>query len=286
MIHVEIDMQSGFCFGVVRAIDMAEAQLKNNLNLSSLGQMVHNAEEVSRLENLGMKTISVSDLEKDSNDCVLVRAHGEPPETYAEISRLGKTLVDATCPIVLRLQKQVKNCYLEHPEAQIVIYGKPGHAEVIGLLGQTEGNAIVITHKEDISQLNVNAPVYMFSQTTMPLDGFAKIRKLIESHVNKPVEVFDTICRKVSNRVPLIHEFAQNYDVCIFVAGKNSSNGQMLFNVAKKANPNTYFVSTLSDIDVNWFVDEISVGICGATSTPMWQMKNVRDFIEQLYVNK
>lgn len=283
MIHVHIDTHSGFCFGVVRAIEIAEQQLEQHGQLSSLGHIVHNSEEVARLEQNGMATINANQLDSDSAQNVLIRAHGEPPSTYRKIEKLGKTLVDATCPIVLRLQKKVKKYYEENQHAQIVIYGKPGHAEVIGLVGQTDGRAFVVTCEADVQQLDKNKPVFMFSQTTMPIDGYAVMQDVLRNYINAPIEVFDTICRKVSNRVPLIREFAQQHDVCVFVAGKSSSNGKMLFNVARDANSKTYFVSNVAEICDEWFSDGMKVGVCGATSTPMWQMENVRRYIESLY---
>jgi 4-hydroxy-3-methylbut-2-enyl diphosphate reductase len=282
MIRVTIDPKSGFCFGVVRAIEMAEKYLKKGEDISSIGEMVHNAEEVHRLEDMGMKTISCADLDHEQSANVLIRAHGEPPSTYQTIKDKELNLVDATCPIVLKLQEKVRKFYLNHPESQIVIYGKEGHAEVIGLVGQTEGTAFVMSDSEDIVKLNPEKPVVMFSQTTMPLEGFYELKHELEAYINNEVTVFDTICRKVSHRVPEIHEFAGEQDVCIFVSGKNSSNGRMLYNVAKKSNPNTYFVSNADEINPDWFKDEMQVGICGATSTPQWLMEEVKKRIEGL----
>lgn len=282
MIHVTIDSKSGFCFGVVRAIEMAEKHLADGEDLSSIGEMVHNAEEVHRLEDMGMKTISCADIDNEQKSSALIRAHGEPPSTYQKIKDQGLTLVDATCPIVLKLQEKVKKFYQQKTDAQIVIYGKEGHAEVVGLVGQTKGEAFVISETEDIAELDPQKPVIMFSQTTMPLEGFEEMKHELNAYIKKEVTAFDTICRKVSHRVPEIHDFAREYDVCVFVSGKNSSNGRMLFNVAKKANPNTYFVSNASEIDREWFRDEIQVGICGATSTPHWLMEKVKERIEEL----
>lgn len=283
MIHVEIDSKSGLCFGVVRAIEKAEEYLNEGKKLSSLGQMVHNAEEVGRLEKMGMKTITCNDLQNDPNENVLIRAHGEPPSTYNLIKNENKNIVDATCPIVLKLQGNVRKIYNTHPEAQVVIYGKPGHAEVIGLIGQTQGNAVVLTEPEEVQQLDAEKPVFMFSQTTMPLEGFAEMKDTLENYIEAEVTTFDTICRKVAHRVPEISEFAANHDVCIFVSGKNSSNGRMLYEVAKKANPDTHFVTRPADLKKNWFKDEINVGVCGATSTPHWLMENVKNAIERMF---
>lgn len=283
MIHVEIDPNSGFCFGVVRAIEKAEDYLKQGKKISSLGEMVHNAAEVKRLESMGMHTISCNDLDENQNENILIRAHGEPPSTYELLKRRGRNIVDATCPIVLKLQQKVKKTYESHPEAQIVIYGKEGHAEVIGLAGQTQQEAIILTVPEDIKKLDPKKPVFMFSQTTMPLDGFAAIKKALENYIQADVVSYDTICRKVAHRIPEVRRFAAMHDVCVFVSGKNSSNGQMLYNAAKTANPNTYFVTKASEINQDWFKNEISVGICGATSTPQWQMKEAKTTIESWF---
>jgi len=219
-------------------------------------------------------------LDTKQQGAVLIRAHGEPPSTYKKIAEQGLKLVDATCPIVLKLQEKVKKFYEQNPDAQIVIYGKEGHAEVIGLVGQTNGAAFVLSDPEDISKLDSEKPVVMFSQTTMPLEGFHEMKHELETYIKNDVTAFDTICRKVSHRVPEIAEFAREQDVCVFVSGKNSSNGRMLYNVAKKANPKTYFVSNADEIDSNWFTDEMHVGICGATSTPQWLMEEVKERIE------
>jgi 4-hydroxy-3-methylbut-2-enyl diphosphate reductase len=282
MIHVTIDPNSGFCFGVVRAIEMAEKFLNNGKGINSIGEMVHNAEEVHRLEGMGMKTISCADLDNLEQEAVLIRAHGEPPSTYEKVKEKELTLVDATCPIVLKLQEKVRKYHQAHPDAQIVIYGKEGHAEVLGLVGQTNGEAYVLSDPEQISKLDPDKSVVMFSQTTMPLEGFNEMKLELEAFIKKEVIAFDTICRKVSHRVPEITEFAREQDVCVFVSGKNSSNGRMLYNVAKKANPKTYFVSNADEVDSNWFADGMHVGICGATSTPQWLMEKVKERIEEL----
>jgi 4-hydroxy-3-methylbut-2-enyl diphosphate reductase len=251
MIDVEIDIHSGFCFGVVRAIDLAEEHLRQGHDISSLGQMVHNAEEVKRLEEMGMRTIENNAIKTDSNKYTLIRAHGEPPTTYENLRNWNKTIVDATCPI--------------------------------GLVGQTKNTAIVVSSEADVSSIDKTKPVCLFSQTTMPLDGFARIGEAIKANSSSTVEVFDTICRKVSNRVPAIREFASSKDVCVFVSGKNSSNGKMLYTVAKNANRATYRVSHPGEISKDWFADGMSVGVCGATSTPQWQMEKVKTYIERLF---
>lgn len=283
MIHVEIDTNSGFCFGVVRAIEMAENKLAKTNSVSAIGEMVHNAEEVKRLKELGLRTISCNDIATDKNNNILIRAHGEPPSTYQTIRNEGKQVIDATCPIVLSLQDKIKNAYEENPDKQIVIYGKPGHAEVIGLVGQTNGAAKVITTPDDIEKLEPDKPVILFSQTTMPLTGLSTIETNLKNYMNAQVTIHDTICRKVSHRVSGISHFAQMQDVCIFVSGRNSSNGRMLYEIARKANPETHFVSNAEELQKNWFADEIKVGVCGATSTPQWLMEKVKEKIERLF---
>ena len=281
---VEIDPDSGFCYGVVRAIRMAENELKDGHTLFSLGDIVHNEPEVARLNRSGMRTINHRDLQHLHNVKVLIRAHGEPPETYQTAAENHISIVDATCPVVLNLQKKVHRAYLESQEnnGQVVIYGKPGHAEVNGLVGQTENNAIVINSEEEISLIDVNRPVYLFAQTTMTIEGLQRIRANIEmkreeKHISSdiPFQVNDTICRQVSNREPQLVLFARRHDVVIFVSGSKSSNGKALYEVCRKANPRTYMVATPKDIDVNWFVGAANVGVCGATSTPRWLMEDV-----------
>jgi len=285
---VEIDPNSGFCYGVVRAIHMAENELHSGYTLFSLGDIVHNEPEVARLTRIGMRTINHCDLQQLHNAKVLIRAHGEPPETYRIAAGNNISVVDATCPVVLNLQKKVHRAYLESQEnnGQIVIYGKPRHAEVNGLVGQTENTAIVINSVDEIGQIDIERPVYLFAQTTMTIDGLQCIRAAIEQKRNEqyivdsvPFQVNDTVCRHVSNRGPQLFEFASRHDVVIFVSGKKSSNGKALYEVCLKANPRTYLVTTPGDIDRKWFNGESTVGVCGATSTPRWLMEEVSDKI-------
>lgn len=285
---IKIDEHSGFCFGVVYAIQMAEDELDKGKTLYCLGDIVHNDIEVNRLTNKGLKIITHEEL-KNLHDCkVLIRAHGEPPETYVTALANNIELLDASCPVVLKLQYRVKTSYDKHEgEAQIVIFGIPGHAEVNGLLGQTEQNAIVITTEDDLDKIDYTKPIVLFSQTTKSTDKFYKMKTLIEERAaavgNLHVEANDTICRQVSNREPQLREFSLYNDVVIFVSGKKSSNGKVLYQVCKEVNPNSYFVSETEDLKPEWFTSAKTVGICGATSTPLWQMQNVAKTIEDKF---
>lgn len=283
MIKVKIDPNSGFCFGVVNAIQKAEEYLSKNKRLYCIGDIVHNREEINRLEKLGMETIDKSKLKNLDGYPVLIRAHGEPPSTYDNVRSNNLELVDATCPIVLKLQEKIRKLYESTPGIQIVIFGKHDHAEVIGLVGQTENTAIVVRTADDVEKLDRNKKTALFSQTTMPLTEFEYIKDKIEGYIHEELISFDTICRKVANRVPEISKFASNHDVCVFVAGRKSSNGRMLYEVCKKANPDTYFVSSSNEIEKDWFREDQSVGICGATSTPQWLMEEVKSKIESLF---
>jgi 4-hydroxy-3-methylbut-2-enyl diphosphate reductase len=286
--NVTIDPQSGFCFGVVYAIQMAEDELDANGKLYCLGDIVHNNMEVDRLKAKGLEIINHDDL-KNLHDCkVLIRAHGEPPETYQLAIKNNIELVDASCPVVLKLQHRVREGYDEAVEikGQIVIYGIEGHAEVNGLKGQTDGNAIVVMNDQDLDKIDYTKPIQLFSQTTKSTQGFLHITTEIDKRLkaagnDTPVEfeANDTLCRQVSNREPQLRKFAKNYDVIVFVSGKKSSNGKILHDVCKSENPNTYFVSDATELDAAWFADKSTVGIAGATSTPMWLMENVRDSI-------
>lgn len=286
MIEVEIDKSSGFCFGVVTAIESAERELATTDTLYCLGDIVHNSLEVERLQRLGLRTIEHDEFATLRGQKVLLRAHGEPPSTYETARRNGITIVDATCPVVLRLQRKIHKCYEERKAggAQLVIYGKKGHAEVNGLVGQTDGTAIVIEKTEDLDRLDFNRPIYLFSQTTKSLDGFqaiiAKIRERIADGV--AFEYHDTICRQVANRLPHLKEFASSHDWVYFVAGKKSSNGKMLFEECRKANPRTFFISDADDIREPLPADVRKVGVCGATSTPKWLMEEVAERIKSV----
>lgn len=279
MIDIEINKSSGFCFGVINAIKHAEEELKTEDSLNCLGEIVHNSQEVERLANKGLKTINYKDLEGLRNTKVLFRAHGEPPEVYAFAHANNIKIVDATCPVVLRLQKRIRTKYEEtrDVQAQIVIYGKIGHAEVNGLVGQTNGEAIVVQKLDEITKIDFSKPVILFSQTTMSKEGFAELIENISKRMADGVdfEYFDTICRQVSNRIPDLDEFAREKDWIYFIAGKNSSNGKVLYQICKDANPNTTFISTADEI-IEPLPDWVHhVGICGATSTPKWLMEEV-----------
>ena len=280
---IEIDHDSGFCFGVVNAIECAETELKKDRSLYCLGDIVHNAQEISRLEKAGLYTITRKRFDALSNSKILFRAHGEPPSSYVSAKARGLTIVDATCPVVLKLQKKIQRKYSEETsECQIVIYGKKGHAEVNGLVGQTEGNAIVVENEEDLDKIDFSQKVCLFSQTTQSLDGFREIVKKINDRMHNAAEFeyFDTICRQVTNRIPQLAHFAKQYDMVFFVAGEKSSNGKALYDECRKANPNTRFISQFNDIDTALLQTAVSIGICGATSTPKWLMEEIAEKIK------
>ena len=286
MLTIEIDKNSGFCFGVVNAIESAERELMKGTKLYCLGDIVHNSLEMERLKNLGLQTVKREDMVRLRNKTVLLRAHGEPPSTY-EIARNNHIeVIDATCPVVLHLQRRIKDCYamMKGTDAQLVIYGKQGHAEVNGLVGQTEGTAIVIEKPEDLERLDFSKEITLFSQTTKSLDGFRQIETIIKSRMKEGVHFrsFDTICRQVANRLPIIKDFAMKHDWVYFVAGQKSSNGKMLFEECKKSNPNIFFISDASEIKEPLPPEVRRVGVCGATSTPKWLMEEVAARIRQL----
>ena len=289
---VTIDEYSGFCFGVTAAIEAAERELQEG-QLFCLGDIVHNGQEVERLDKLGLITIDYDDLRTLHHGRVLFRAHGEPPSTYRIAQQNGIKIIDASCPVVLKLQKRIRDTYTQHhgTGAQIVIFGQKGHAEVIGLEGQTNNTAIVIERLEDIAKIDLSRPIHLFSQTTKSVEEFhaivEEIQRLIASSplAQSPIfEYHDTICRNVANRVKRIQDFARNNDVVIFVGGKKSSNAKVLFNHCVEVNPSTVFVSSAEDL-----TDEIirnchsveKVGICGATSTTKWLMEQIRSRIEE-----
>ncbi len=283
---IEIDNNSGFCFGVMRATTTAETELKKEQPLYCLGDIVHNGQEVERLTCLGLITIDHSQLEQLHDARVLLRAHGEPPHTYDLAQKNNITIIDSTCPVVLKLQQKIKQAYIAHPNAQIVIYGKIGHAEVIGLEGQTEGKAIVIEDENDLHKIDFNQSIILFSQTTKSVEGFNQLVSTIKTKLsisnNIHFEYHDTICRNVANRIPNIKNFATQFDVILFVAGAKSSNGKVLFNECLSVNPRTYLVSSPDQLQNEWFNGIQSVGICGATSTPKWLMEEVKLKIESL----
>jgi 4-hydroxy-3-methylbut-2-enyl diphosphate reductase len=278
-LNITIDDNSGFCFGVVFAIQMAEDILDEKGHLYCLGDIVHNDEEVARLKAKGLKIINHEDLKEIRNEKVLIRAHGEPPETYKLAMDNQIELVDASCPVVLKLQNRVREAY--NNDEQIVILGKHGHAEVKGLVGQTNGEAIVIEDFSELDKHHFNNKVQLFSQTTKSTKKLFGLKKELE---NRGIEVDfnDTLCRQVSNRDVQLRYFAKRFDVVIFVAGKKSSNGKVLFDVCKENNPNTYFVSCKEEINKNWFTAGQTVGICGATSTPQWQMEEIKAYLHAI----
>lgn len=279
--NIEIDSGSGFCFGVTTAIRKAEEELASLGHLYCLGDIVHNERECERLAALGLEMIDHETFRSLQGARVLLRAHGEPPTTYATAKQRDVHLIDATCPVVLQLQRRIRTTYETHPEAQIAIYGKPGHAEVLGLVGQTEGTAHVIAGLSEATCLDYSRDIYLFSQTTKPLEGFQRLVEHIHQHIQPPArfEYFDTICRQVANRMPSVCAFAQKHDVVIFVCGQKSSNGRVLFNACLKVNPQSYMVDAPRDIKPEWFEGVKAVGICGATSTPKWLMEQCRERI-------
>lgn len=284
---VEIDTGSGFCFGVTRAIGKAEEVLQASTQpLYCLGDIVHNSMECDRLQQLGLITIEHDEYNQLHDVAVLLRAHGEPPQTYHLAEQNNIEIIDATCPVVLHLQERIKREYDSDPEhhKQIVIFGKPGHAEVLGLVGQTDGTAIVIERPEDVKVLDFNRDIYLYSQTTKPLDEFRRIVDYIEKHISPQAtfRYYDTICRQVANRMPHIREFASRHDVVLFVCGKKSSNGRVLFSECQRVNPQSYMISAANEIETRWLTECKSIGICGATSTPTWLMEECKVRIEQL----
>ncbi|MBQ6086078.1 MAG: 4-hydroxy-3-methylbut-2-enyl diphosphate reductase [Bacteroidaceae bacterium] len=283
---IEIDQGSGFCFGVTRAIGKAEEELSKGERLYCLGDIVHNGQECNRLLQLGLQTIDHQQFLQLHNEKVLLRAHGEPPSTYQQAKQNHINVIDATCPVVLHLQERIKREYdadKDHRK-QIVIFGKNGHAEVLGLVGQTNGTAIIIETPEEVNRLDFNQDICLFSQTTKPLDGFQRIVNYISEHIspNATFTYYDTICRQVANRMPNIRAFATKHDVILFVCGQKSSNGRMLFDECKASNPSSYMIDSASEIQLDWLKDCKSVGICGATSTPKWLMEECKVRIKEL----
>lgn len=279
---IEIDDGSGFCFGVTTAIKKAEEELANGTRLYCLGDIVHNGMEVKRLHEQGLTTINHDDMHKLNNVKVLLRAHGEPPQTYDLARKNNIEIIDATCPVVLALQRRIKRQYDANPEAQIVIFGKRGHAEVLGLVGQTDSHAIVVEKVDDVKRLDFSRDIYLYSQTTKSLDGFHQIIDYIQQHIGKEAtfKSFDTICRQVANRMPNIATFASRHDVILFVSGRKSSNGKVLFKECCSVNANSHQIESPDEIDMTWFDGAKSVGICGATSTPKWLMEQCKEHIE------
>jgi 4-hydroxy-3-methylbut-2-enyl diphosphate reductase len=290
---ITIDKSSGFCWGVVRAINFVENELQESQKLYSLGDIIHNPMEIQRLEEKGLTTIKREDLAKAKGAKVLIRAHGEPPETYRAARDLGIELVDATCPVVTRVQERIRRYY--NDGYQVVVYGKKEHAEVIGLVGQTNGEAVVIKSMEEIEKVDLTRKTVLFSQTTMDKATFYKIKDELEQRIKElVVESFeenaldfhakDTICGQVSGRDRKLRAFAEENDIVIFIAGRNSSNGKVLFEICKERNPRTYFIETEAEIEPGWFAGVERVGITGATSTPQWLMERVKDVLEGMDV--
>jgi len=276
-LSIEIDPQSGFCHGVVRAVEQAENYLRFSRRLYSLGAIVHNSIELDRLKAKGLEILSLEDVAKLKDDVILIRAHGEPPATYALAKANRLQVIDCTCPVVLRLQERVAEIYdrISKDGGQVVIFGKNGHAEVNGLVGQTEGNAIVIGSQDEVDRIDFSRPVALFSQTTKDPSEFAAVAEAIREHTDR-VEVYDTICRQVANRHRGLSLFAGRHDVIIFVSGRESSNGKVLYELCHSCNPRSYWLEDEDGLDASWFNDGESVGICGATSTPKWQLENIK----------
>lgn len=283
---IEIDKSSGFCFGVTTAIRKAEEELNKSGHLYCLGDIVHNSNEVERLRLKGLETITHEQLRQLHNVKVLIRAHGEPPETYEVARRNGIEIIDATCPVVLKLQQRINKTYNQSDDdrPQIVIYGKRGHAEVNGLVGQTQGEALVIENIGEIDKIDYNRDTYLYSQTTKSVQDFGEIAAQVQKRMPNGVKFvsFDTICRSVANRIPQIREFAMKHELILFVSGSKSSNGKILFAECKSVNPNSYLISNSGDICHEWLAGKKSIGICGATSTPMWLMNEVKEYLTKI----
>lgn len=279
MFEVEIDADSGFCFGVTAAIRKAEEELDRGETLYCLGDIVHNSDEVDRLRRKGLVTISHEQMSRLHNVKVLLRAHGEPPSTYELARRNGIEIIDATCPVVLRLQQRIKAAFSSPEAPQIVIYGKSGHAEVNGLVGQTGGTARVVETEADLANVDPSRPTHLYSQTTKSLSGLREMSQRLENHLDPGVSFhsFDTICRSVAHRVDHLRDFARRHDAIVFVAGRKSSNGRFLYDECRAVNPNTIFISSVDELDPALLGSARSVGICGATSTPRWLMEQVSD---------
>lgn len=285
MAKVEIDNNSGFCNGVVRAIQAAEKELEKGEQLYCLGDIVHNSNEVERLRSKGLITINHNQLRELRNAKVLLRAHGEPPETYRIAQENNIEIIDATCPVVLQLQRKIKKSHDTHAgsDHQILIYGKVGHAEVNGLVGQTNGEAIVLENTDDLCKVDFNKHITLYSQTTKSVQHFAEMVQIIEKRTQDGnFEWHDTICRQVANRIPNIREFARSHDLVLFVCGKKSSNGKVLYEECRSVNAHTHLVSDIDELDATWLEGKSNIGICGATSTPRWLMAQFQERVEQI----
>jgi len=286
---IEIDKNSGLCFGVVKAIRKAEETLQNQDKLYCLGDIVHNDAEVERLTKQGLITIDHERYFTMNDTTVLLRAHGEPPSTYEYARQNNIQLIDATCPVVLKLQQRIRKGHEldKNEDTQVVIYGKKNHAEVNGLVGQTNGRAIVVENLDEIGKINFTKPIELYSQTTKDLEGFQLLAEELKRHaINVPVKIHDTVCRQVANRIPAIREFSVRFGMILFVSGQKSSNGKMLFQICQSVNPNSKFVSSIEEINEQWFSGIESVGICGATSTPKNLLEDVAEVVHQLTIKK
>jgi 4-hydroxy-3-methylbut-2-enyl diphosphate reductase len=293
--QIEIDSSSGFCYGVTKTIQLAEKALNEGQPMYCLGEIVHNEEEVERLKSKGLVVINKDDLKNMSGSNILIRAHGEPGSTYQKIEAGSNQLHDGTCPIVLHLQKKVHDAWTEMKAAngQVIIYGKKGHAEVIGLAGQTNDEALIVSHKEELRTIDFTRPIAIFAQTTQSTEGYSEIISEIKREMTKffPAEnlslrVTDSICKHVSKRGEHLAEFSKKHDLIIFVSGTNSSNGKVLFEVCKKSNPKSFWVPNAGEVKKEWFLNAKSVGICGATSTPQWLMEKVAEKIKMITNSK
>ncbi|MDR1056057.1 MAG: 4-hydroxy-3-methylbut-2-enyl diphosphate reductase [Prevotellaceae bacterium] len=288
---VEIDEKSGFCYGVIRAIETTENELEHSKYLFSLGEIVHNDIEVDRLEKIGLHTIDHNKIADISGQKMIIRAHGEPPSTYQIAKENNIEVIDCTCPVVLKLQERIKQSYegIKAINGQLIIFGKRGHAEVNGLIGQVDGDAIVIEKLDEIEQINFERPVYLFAQTTKSMEEFEILRHTILRRMRQalgtervPFESHNSICRQVANRKPHLEDFSRKHDVIIFVSGRQSSNGKILFHACKSVNERTYFVEHPEELKSEWFVNCCSVGVCGATSTPKWLMEDVANEVKRM----
>jgi 4-hydroxy-3-methylbut-2-en-1-yl diphosphate reductase len=289
---VEIDKRSGFCFGVRNAVEIAEKALSEGEKVFSLGPIVHNDKEVERLASLGLESIDHDQFRKLRDCKVLIRAHGEPPETYLTAASNNITIIEATCPIVKRLQSRIKETWFRTREnnGQIAIFGKPGHAEVTGLLGQINNEGILVSEPSDLDKIDIHRPVHLFAQTTMGIKDYYNFADILRgkmelngvADIDNMLKVNRTICGQVSNREPHLKEFARRHEIVIFVSGRESSNGRMLYSVCRSINPDTHFVSSPEEIEKSWFGGKKSVGICGATSTPKWLIEKIHDIISNI----
>ena len=290
--QIDLDTRAGFCFGVQNAIEIAERELRAGNTVYCLGQIVHNEMEISRLEKMGLITIDHEQFTQLKNARVLIRAHGEPPETYRIARENNIQLIDATCPIVAHLQNKIRTCYdeIKKEKGQVVIFGKKGHAEVIGLIGQTGNTAIVINSEEDLEKIDYRKPVYLYSQTTRDIHQYERLKEEIQRRIREAGDQepasfisYNTICSQVSNRAPELEAFARDHDLMIFVSGRNSSNGKYLYDICRKVNPNTLFVSLPEELALPLPGNPQHIGISGATSTPGWLMEKIKKKIEQFY---